>query len=111
VGGEGAATQTFAPGGKYPRAATADALCLIQLRSIKKLIVLFSGRGHWTWSDGGDSGRSLSYRQPTMESGGASEAPPAGSGRSSSRKQYLDVLYTILCDFRRVLVHFGSCQV
>ena len=25
-----------------------------------------------------------------------------------SRKRFLDVLYTILCDFRRVLVHFGS---
>jgi len=37
-----------------------------------------------------------------------SKLPQWSLGHSPSRKRFLDVLYTTLCDFMRLLVHFGS---
>jgi len=87
----------------------ADASCLINTVAIQK--ICFAGKGHWTWSGGGDSSRSLGpypIPRPSRGSGGTPyKLPQGGLGRSPSRKQCLDILCAILCHFIRVLVHFG----
>ena len=85
----------------------ADASCLKQWRYRK--LFLFCREGHWTWSDGGDSGRSLGPIQSPSRVEGLVErrAPSGGLRQSPSRKQCLDILCAILGHFSRVLVHFG----
>ena len=49
-GGEGAATQTFAPGGKYPRAATARSFKVIRFdvneEPLRGYIIQYNNCGH-----------------------------------------------------------------
>jgi len=53
----------------------------------------------------------ISYPTADYRMSGSVVSSPAGSGAEPQPKRCLGVLCAILCDFRRVLVHFGGgCQ-
>ena len=62
--------------------------------------IFFFRGGHWTWGDGHVtvSGIMMGLYQPTR---------PMGSWASNN----FDILYAILCKYKRYLVHFGSSNV